>query len=182
MESNAIIAISKHNFSIFGRYAYLYWIPIFPLTKKGVSECTNCNITLEPKEMNDQLKLAYQNANGNAKTPITYWIGTLIIASLIGFGIYSSNQHDKDVVDYIEFPKTGDVVEYKSDVFYTTFKIIEVTNDSIFVIDNNYEIESQSAINKIDIKSNYTTEPYSISRERFKELFADKTLLDINRD
>lgn len=40
---------TSYTVSIFGRYAYLYWIPVFPLTKKGVAECDHCKITLKPK-------------------------------------------------------------------------------------------------------------------------------------
>ncbi|AOW20231.1 zinc-ribbon domain-containing protein [Urechidicola croceus] len=173
---------SQHTVSIFGKYAYIYWIPIFPIGKKGVSECNHCKATFEKKDMSEQLKLACQNINTNVRTPLKYWSGMAIIAALIGFAMYSSNQHKEDVAQFIESPLAGDIVEYKTNDFFTTFKIMSVTSDSIFVIDNDYEIESKSAIYKIDKDENYTTEPYSISRTRYKELFTDKTLLDIDRD
>ncbi len=31
---------STHTISVFGRYAHIFWTPLFSLEKKGVSECT----------------------------------------------------------------------------------------------------------------------------------------------
>ncbi len=173
---------SSHTVSIFSKYAYLYWIPIFPLGKKGVSECDNCKRTLEPSDMSEQLKLACKNVKNDTKTPIWHWSGLAIIAALIGFVIYSSSQHKKDAIVFINEPKKDDVYEYKPGDYYSLLKVASVSQDSVFVISNNYEIERQSKLYKIDKESNYTTEPYSISREEIKELYASQKILDVNRD
>lgn len=184
VELNVILATNIPNISIsvFGRYGYLYWIPIFPLTKKGVSQCNNCQSTLEPKEMNDQLKMACDNAKSNAKTPIWYWSGLIVIAILISIGIQSSIQHDSDVITFIDEPLSGDVVEFKSGAFYSTFKIMSVTKDSIYVIYNDYETDKISGVHQIDKDENYTSEEYSISKTNYIELFNNKEFLDVNRD
>ncbi len=173
---------SPHTVSIFARYAYLYWIPVFPLGKKGVSECDNCKRTLEPSDMNEQLKLAYKNVKSNSKTPIWHWSGLILIVALVGFVIYSSNQHKKDALVYINEPQVGDVYEYKPDDYYSTLKVVSISQDSVFVISNNYEIERQSRLYKIDKASNYTTEPYGISKEDIKGFYASRKILDVNRN
>ena len=172
---------TSYTASIFGRYAYLYWIPVFPLPKKGVAECDHCKVTLEPKEMNDQLRMKYDNVNRNVKTPITYWIGSLILAVAIAFGIYYSNQHEKDVVEYIKAPQAGDVVEYKPSDFYSTLKITRVENDSVYFAQNKYEIERKSKLYKIDKKDNYTEEVYGISLADYQNMFDTKEFLDVDR-
>jgi hypothetical protein len=172
---------TSYTASIFGRYAYLYWIPVFPLSKKGVAECDHCKITLEPKQMDAQLRMKYDNVNRNVKTPITYWIGSLIILAAIAFGYYSVSQHEKDVVEYIKAPKTGDVVEYKPSDFYSTLKITRVENDSVYFAQNKYEIERQSKIYKIDKKANYTEEVYGISLSDYQKRFDTKEFLDVDR-
>ncbi len=172
---------TSHTVSIFGRYAYLYWIPVFPLTKKGVAECNNCKATVEPKEMSEQLRLKFDNVMRNTKTPITYWVGSLILIAIILFAFYSIKQHEKDAINYIANPQKGDVIEYKPSEFYSTLRIENITADSIFVIQNNYEIERQSKLYKIDKDKNYTTEPFSISKKEFQKMFDDKTFLDIDR-
>jgi len=62
----------KHTIGRYGRYAHVFWIPFFPLGKKGVSECNHCKITLAPKEMNEQLKLAFQNAKKTRRHPFCF--------------------------------------------------------------------------------------------------------------
>lgn len=172
---------TSYTASIFGRYAYLYWIPVFPLSKKGVAECDHCKITLEPKQMDPQLRMKYDNVNRNVKTPITYWIGSLIILAAIAFGYYSVSQHEKDVVEYIKAPEVGDVVEYKPSDFYSTLKITRVENDSVYFAQNKYEIERQSKIYKIDKKANYTEEVYGISLSDYQKMFDTKEFLDVDR-
>ena len=73
---------ATHIISVFGRYAHIFWIPFFPLGKKGVSECNHCKRTLEPKEMSASLKLVYQKINGVTKTPFWFWSGLILIGVL----------------------------------------------------------------------------------------------------
>jgi len=172
---------TTHTISIFGRYAHLYWIPFFPMGKKGVSECNHCKITLAPKEMSESLKLAYQNVNGHTKSPVWYWSGLGVIAMIIGLVVFTGSQHKKDVITYINDPQVGDIYEYKPNEYYSLLKVTSVSNDSIFVISNDYEIERQSKLYKIDKTKNYTTKPYGISKERIKDLFESNEILDVNR-
>lgn len=173
---------SGHTISIYGQYAYIYWIPIFPIGKKSFSECHHCKATFKKKEMDDQLKLKLENVLRNTKTPITHWIGLLIITSLIGLGFYTSNQHKKDVENYIAMPKTGDIVEYKSSAkAYSTLKITNVTTDSVFVVANSMEINRRSKLYKIDKDHNYNAERYGLSLLEYKNAFATDRFLDVDR-
>lgn len=171
-----------HTVSVFGRYAYLYWIPFFPMGKKGVSECDNCKRTLEPKEMNDQLKMAYQNVKSHTKTPIKHWSGLGIILLIIAFTVYSVNQHKKDVLVYLENPQVGDVYEYQPSDYYSLLKVTSVSNDSVFVSSNKYEVERKSGLRKINKDANFDGKPYGISKQELKDLYESEKILDIDRD
>ncbi|PID69053.1 MAG: hypothetical protein CR968_00110 [Flavobacteriia bacterium] len=63
----------------FSKYAHIFWIPLFPLFKKGVCECTHCKSTNDKKHMNEELRFAYDNVKLNAKRPFWQWIGLIII-------------------------------------------------------------------------------------------------------
>ncbi len=173
---------TTHTISIYGRYFHVWWIPTFPIGKKGFSECNNCKRTLESKEMNESLKLAYQNVNSNTKSPIWYWSGIGIVGVLIGLISFMAGRHDKDAITYINAPKTGDTYEYKPNESYSLLKVASVSQDSVFVISNDYEIGRQSKLYKIDKPENYTTEPYGISKDELKNLFESKDILDVDRD
>jgi len=173
---------NAHTISIFGKYFYIYWIPIFPLGKKGVSECNHCKATYERKNMSEQLKLAHDNVKRNTKTPFTHWIGSLLAGVLILFVIYSVKQHDKDVDIYINNPKVNDIIKYKSSKkAYSTIKVTNVTTDSIFFVANSMEISKRSKLYKIDKEENYNAERFGMSLSDYKDVFDNKDFLDVNR-
>lgn len=172
----------SHTISVYGKYFYIYWIPIFPLGKKVISECDHCKATSDRKEMSEPLKLAADNVKREVKTPITYWIGSLIIAGLIAFGVYASSQHKKDLVTFINAPAANDIIEYKSsDDGYSTLKITKVTADSVYVVANTMEISRKSKLYKIDKEENYDAERFSLSLADYKAKFDSKDFLDVER-
>ena len=175
--------ITTHNIHVYGRYGYLYWIPIFPMSKKGVSECSHCKAILEFKEMNKKLQRAYVEVKRNSKTPIWYWSGLGIILGIMAYGFYSSTQHDKDIVNYIKEPIAGDVIEFVNteNGYFSTLKVSAVTNDSIFVIQNDYETDKKGSVLDLDTSKNYTTKPFSIGRDQVQQYFDEKIFYDINR-
>lgn len=175
--------ITNHNISVYGKYGYLYWFPVFPMGKKVFSECSNCKTTNNFKEMNEKLKDASANLKQNTKTPIWYWSGLVIIALLISYGAYSSGKHKEDMVTYIEKPAVNDVIKYKISKtgYYSTLKIKSVTQDSIFVIQNDYETDKKRGVSDIDKAKNYTTVTYSIGKNQIKKFFDEGLFYDINR-
>lgn len=70
--------------SVFGKYAHVFWIPIFPIGKKAVAECTHCKRTIEQKEFSPELKSLYQENKNKAKRPIWHWFGLGIFGLLVG--------------------------------------------------------------------------------------------------
>jgi Holliday junction resolvase len=173
---------NTHTISVFGKYFEIYWIPVFPIGKKAVSECSHCKATYERKEMSEQLKLAHDNVKRNTKTPITHWAGSLVIGALVAFAMYSAKKHDNNVVDYINSPQVNDVIDYKSSAnAFSTLKITKVTADSVFVVANSMEIKRKSKLYKIDKEANYNAERFGLSLSEYKESFESKRFLDVDR-
>lgn len=71
--------------SVFGKYAHIFWIPIFPIGRKAVAECTHCKRTIEQREFPDKLYGLYQANKGRAKRPIWHWLGTGLFGLLVAF-------------------------------------------------------------------------------------------------
>jgi hypothetical protein len=69
--------------SVFGKYAHVFWIPVFPLGKKAVAECMHCKRTIDQKEFSPKLTQIYQEKKAKAKTPIWNWLGLGLVGSLI---------------------------------------------------------------------------------------------------
>ena len=57
------------NFHVFGIYAHIFWIPMFPLGKQVISECLDCKGAKMDKEMPTLLKETGNNIKSKTKYP-----------------------------------------------------------------------------------------------------------------
>ncbi len=171
------------SFSIFRKHAHIFWIPVFPMNKTGASQCSHCQQVLKPKQMPERLKMEYQNFKSDAKGPIWQFAGLFLIVCLIGFAGYSGSKDKKNTEQYLSEPAIGDIYEYRIETgSYSTMKVMQVTQDSLYMSFNDYEISKSSRIYKIDKEENYPDEVYGVSRQDLLGMKADGDILDINRD
>jgi len=170
-------------FSIYSKHAYLYWIPFFPYGKTAVSECQNCKAQLTQKEMPIEFKNEAIRLKSESKTPLWQFSGLVLLAVLIPFVIYTSKKNDKKELEYIQNPVIGDVYTYElEDGNYSTLKVNNVTFDSVFILQNDYEINKSHKTYKIDKEENYSNEAYGIPREEINSMYLEKTILSVDRD
>lgn len=60
--------------------------------------------------------------------------------------------------------------------------MIEVNNDSLLVIPNNYEIDKMSKLYKIDKDENYSEEfSFKIAKKEIETMYNSGEIFDINR-
>ncbi len=68
--------------SVFGKHLHIFWIPLFPIMKKGYSQCSHCKNILEAKEMPDSIRDKYKKLKKEAKYKIWQYIGIILIILL----------------------------------------------------------------------------------------------------
>ena len=171
-------------YSIFGKYAHIYWIPFFPTSKVTVAECNNCKRTFDYKELPQsiQTKLDREKEKDTVKTPIWMFSGLFIIAILVAIGYYMSGETDKKEAAYLKNPKVGDVYRFESNKgFYSTMKVESVLKDSVHVFVNDMETNKTSGISDIDKPENYK-ELYGYSKEEIRKMYKDKEIYAIDRN
>jgi hypothetical protein len=170
-------------YSVFGKYAYLYWIPVFPMGKVNILECNHCKRTYKLKELPEQIQRKFETEK-HTGIPLLHFSGLAIIVLAIAYFAYSSSKHKEDEAVFIKTPAIGDVYSIKSESpgHFTTMKVTEVKNDSIYVVFNDYEIDKQSAIYKIDKASNYSDYTDGYTKEEIVSLYENKTIYNIDRD
>ena len=169
-------------FSVFSKHAHIFWIPLFPVGKKGVSECQHCKNVLTMKEMPADFKEEYKKIKSGTKPPVWQFSGLILIVLLVSWGMYSSGEQTKRELSYLAEPQIGDVYEFKTgSSYYSTFKILAVSNDSLHIAYNTYETDRIGDVDKIDKASNYLGEKYAISRQQAQKMYEDKEVYDINR-
>lgn len=173
------------NYTVYGRYAHIYWIPFFPIGKQQILECNHCKSTYELKNLPEAIKQKFhkEQEQNPVKTPITHFTFLIIISLGIAFAFFSSLKSNSDSKEFSENPKVGDVFfETTSTGKYSTSRVTKVTKDSVFVLVNNMEIEQKSNIDQINIDSNFTTVKDSYSRKQIIDFYKDgKTIYEIQR-
>ncbi len=73
--------------SVFRRHAHIFWIPLFPIGKKGFSQCQHCKNVLEEKEMPEPIKTEYNELKKSARGPFWQYIGLILFFVLFGHSI-----------------------------------------------------------------------------------------------
>lgn len=172
-------------YSVFGKYAHVYWIPFFPISKITVAECNSCKKTFEYKDLPENIKSKFlrEKEKSPVKYPIWMFSGSFIILFLIGYGFYDSYKTDINNADYIKNPKVGDVYYLKiSEKHYTTSRVDKVTRTDVYLTNNDYEIDLESDISSIDKSENYTTSKDTVSVLQIQDVFKKETIIEVKRN
>lgn len=74
---------------IIGIYKHLIQIPFLSGGKYGESTCLNCNQVYTLKNMPATIKLAYYELKETVKTPIWFYIGLVIVKTVVLIKIFS---------------------------------------------------------------------------------------------
>jgi hypothetical protein len=78
--------VELQNMSIFGRYAHVMWIPLFPIGKTPVAECTRCKRTYDGADFSEKMHLIGGELGSRVKSPTWMWAGLMLIAGLVVLG------------------------------------------------------------------------------------------------
>jgi len=168
--------------STFGRHAHVFWIPFFPMGKVGVFECQHCHKGFKKNELGEDGKREYKNFLTDVKTPLWKYSGLALVGLFVAWGFYSDKQKEDKVAKLIESPAMYDKYTFTTETnSYSTFKVVEVFEDSIYVNQNDYEIDRLSSIDEIDKAENYPDDIYVISNAEIKEMHAAGEIKDIER-
>lgn len=177
-------ANTSMKYSVFGKYAHLYWIPLFPFEKITAAECNSCKKTYLYKDLpqNIKIKLDREKEKHGSKIPVWMFSGLFLILGGIAYGFYSSDKSDREAVEYIKNPKAGDVYSYViSQSRYTAIRVDKVVKDSVYLTDNDYETDQTTGIEEIDVPKNYTINKEVLTKEGIQKMFKDKLIFEINR-
>jgi hypothetical protein len=168
---------------LFQKYAHLFWIPVFPMGKTGLSQCDHCKQVFTLKEMPANLRTAYEHLKGQYKTPLWMFLGSFIIGGLIFAAGYSDIKKSKASAQYINHVKANDILETKTtEGHYTLMKVRNVKGDSVFVNYNKEEVILESGIDKLNQFDDYfDKEVYVFTQAELIEMFKKEDILNVVR-
>jgi len=167
---------------VYSKYAHIFWIPMFPIGKVGISQCQHCKQVLKVNEMPPELKKQYWSIKNQAKAPIWQFIGLGIIAFIVIMTIISTNIDKKNEAQYLAAPQSGDIYEYKTeDGNYSTWKLTKVTTDSLGISLNKYTISRITSLYKIEKPENYPDTTVWISKPTIAKMYSNGRISGIKR-
>src|SRR5689334_13714031 len=94
--------------SAYSKHAHIFWIPLFPIGRVGVSQCQHCAQALNDAGMPHELKREYANLKAETRAPLWQFSGLGLIAVLIVFATYQSGENSKKQLEYVANPAVGD--------------------------------------------------------------------------
>lgn len=169
---------------VFQRYAHIFWIPFFPITKTGATQCVHCRQVLKGKEMPSPLRETFNELRSRTDTPVWTYIGTVLIGLIILAGALQGGRHDAQMSQQLKSLKAGDILEVrKSAGVYTLYKIAEVESDSVAVLPLLVTVDKESGLRDLESESDlqYSTDPKKYSRENLSALLHAGAILDVVR-
>ncbi len=135
------------------KFAHIFWIPLFPVGKKAMSECSHCKQVLQYNEMRPALMGAFAALKEKTKTPLWTFTGLGLIAVWLGIGWYSSEAAKRHAARLLLNPAKGDVLTVEtSGSMYTLYKVSHVNGDSVFVYKNKYQTDTEFGIDRVKDK------------------------------
>ncbi len=172
-------------YQIFRRHAHIYWLPLFPMNKVGLAQCNHCFKAFEKKEMSEDMLLDYKEVKAEAKGKIWQWTGFFLIVVFGVFAYLSSLQSDAKLNEHLDSPQLGDVYEYRSEdevngKGYSLMKVVEVTDDSVRLVENAYQTNLRSGLDELDVDSNYyNDDSFSVAKEEIRNKYNEGFILDV---
>lgn len=176
---------TSFNYSIFQQYFHLYWIPAFPTGKENVLECNNCKKTFYLHQLPKAVKEKFAFEKQGVGMHIKFFSAPIAFVLLLSIIFYMDSKDDELDKAYMENPKKGDVYSHYSQEnygYYTTMKIAEVTEDTLYVFLNEYETNKKTDVDNIDKLENYTIEQYLISRAEIDSMYANGKIFEVDRE
>lgn len=129
---------------VYHKYFDVFWIPVFPLSKVAVIDCSHCKLVMENREIPESLQQVIRQEKQEHSTPFYLFAGSFLVLLAIAFAIYSGRQEDEQTQAYLSEPQVNDY--YVMEMFnpedptykYAVCKLNRLTQDSLEVIIGQY--------------------------------------------
>lgn len=137
-------------YQVHSRHLHVFWIPLFSAEKYGSVYCEKCRFYREEEEVPDELYEGLEEFVKETKAPPWQYTGiALIIMALIIVPNFLKIKRNEDL-QWISYPQIGDIYDFTTqNNTYSTLKVIEVHDDSIWVAPNRYSTRTIENLYKI---------------------------------
>ena len=168
---------------VFQKYAHVFWIPMFPMGKNGVSQCDHCKQVLTSAKMPSFLRTAYENLKAQTKTPIWMFIGLVGFVTLFGIAGYQVETENAHSKKYIKALQINDILHTEVEGGFTTLKVVQISADSIFFKYNQNMVNKESGIYKLqNDTASFDEEIQGASKQEIVSKFKEGEIIKVMRE
>lgn len=169
--------------SVFGRYAHVYWLPLFPLGKTGGAQCSHCQLVLRPRELPPPLKSHFRALKLRSRTPTRHFAGLLLTGTVVlaigGLGLWHQAQYKRRLAQ----PHIGDLYHIRAEApgYYTLLRVTAVNGNSVRLQQNNFETDEQGEIDQLNRPENYDAEAFDLTQLDLQIMQQQEQLVAVER-
>ena len=175
---------SKIDYIISTKYTTLTSIPLFPVGNTVNIECNSCSTEIDFDELDEssKIKLIEENRKTNRRRPIWLFSGVILLIGFIFYYCIDLYQTGNETKILVKNPTFGDVYSIKfSNGYYSTMRIDKITNDSVYLTRNDYDVYLSSDVEDIDKTENYTNKKINYSKKDLLKLYDTDEIVSIIR-
>lgn len=165
------------------RYFHIFWIPFFPVSTTGISECSHCRQSLRKEQMAPTVQNTYTEARRAFKTSAKYFAGLILVVLFVGAATIAAFVALRNSKTYIQAPRAGDVYEVREDGIYTLYRVNAVSGDSVHLNAHLYEAAGLKEFRalKRDYSDSFADEDFALSKAQLQAMFDDRRIRNIQR-
>lgn len=175
--------VTEFDYFVYSKYTFITLIPLFPVGKEAIVVCDDCNEIIDINDLHDTVVEKLAAENNDLKNPIWAYFGSFALVLAVIYGIYYYFKSNNETEKYIQNPTVNDVYAIKDTKgYYYTFRIDSLSKDSIYVTENDYQVDLPYKIDEINVPENYTKNKISYSKKELENLYKDDYISSIIRD
>ena len=108
--------------------------------------------------------------------------GLAVIVLLVGWGLVNSSRNREVNQTLITAPHKGDLYHIRTDNgHYSLLKVQDVAGNSVKLLANNYEIESETKVQQLNKPENFAADPVELTRYDLKIMLDKEEIVDVER-
>jgi len=164
------------------RYVHVFWLPIFPIGKKAVITCQQCQSRTE-KASFTELQLEQLNELRNThRTPAQYYIGIIILTLLVLYGIWISNQRSQRNASWLQSPLPGDIYEIRMSADeYSLLKVHQRSGDTVLLQFSDLMSNKRTGLRKLYLNG-FKGDTTRLTLHQLKAMHDDGEIVDVKRE
>ncbi|MCC3154665.1 hypothetical protein Q3A66_16745 [Hymenobacter sp. BT770] len=170
--------------SLYCRYAYVYWIPLFPFAKPAVAGCVRCRLTWEGKALPAEVRSSVRSTKKQTRLPLWNWTGTGLLLLALAWGAVDSTRDDRANAAYLAAPRAGDIYtvhENDSAPNYSLLKVVSARGNGVQVVANEFQIDNNHPIDALNAPAKYSKEPFTLTKFDLQIMKNKGQLTDVDR-